>query len=135
MNIRNCSKCGKIYAYDGTSKLCPKCRKEEEEEFKRVKEYIYDHPEANIQLVSEETGVPVKKILRYLREGRLELKDEHNNLILACERCGKPIKTGRFCDMCVKELQRELKGVVAKKEIIRSNKGKDKMYIAERYKK
>lgn len=135
MNIRNCSKCGKIYAYDGTSKLCPKCRKEEEEEFKRVKEYIYDHPEANIQLVSEETGVPVKKILRYLREGRLQLKDEHNNLILACERCGKPIKTGRFCDMCVAELQRELKGVVAKKEIIRSNKGKDKMYIADRLKK
>ncbi|WP_427338124.1 TIGR03826 family flagellar region protein [Caloranaerobacter sp. DY30410] len=135
MNIRNCSKCGKIYVYDGINKLCPKCRKEEEEEFRKVKEYIYDHPDANIQIVSEETGVPVKKILRYLREGRLELKDEHNNLILACERCGKPIKTGRFCDKCVVELQRELKSSVAKRDNIRKNKEKDKMYIAERYKK
>ncbi|KPU26438.1 MerR family transcriptional regulator [Caloranaerobacter sp. TR13] len=135
MNIKNCSKCGKIFAYDGINKLCPKCRKEEEEEFSRVKEYIYNNPGANIQLVSEETGVPVKKILRYLREGRLELKDEYNNLILACERCGKPIKTGRFCDKCVVELQRELKGAVAKNESIRKNKEKDKMYIAERYKK
>ncbi|KGG79975.1 TIGR03826 family flagellar region protein [Caloranaerobacter azorensis] len=134
MDIRNCSRCGRIYAYDGINKLCPKCRKEEEEEFKRVKEYIYDHPDANIQMVSEETGVPVKKILRYLREGKLELKTE-NNLLLACERCGKPIKTGRFCDKCIVELKRELKSAVAKKDNIRRNKEKDKMYIAERYKK
>lgn len=112
MEIRNCEKCGKIYRYDG-SKICMDCRREEENEFLRVKEYIYDNPGSTIQLVSEETEVSTKKIFRYLREGKLEIKDNNNNLVLDCERCGKPIKSGRFCEKCTIELERELKGAVA----------------------
>jgi len=105
MNIRHCKKCGRLYQYDG-EKLCMKCRNDEEDEFYKVREYLYDNPNASIVETSEETGVDEEKILKYLRDGRLELKGE--NLLLECERCGTPIPTGRYCSKCVKEMQNEL---------------------------
>ncbi|ADQ41183.1 Flagellar operon protein YvyF [Caldicellulosiruptor acetigenus I77R1B] len=102
MDVRNCRRCGKIYLYDG-SPICPQCRKEEEEDFKKVKEYLYDHPGATLPEVSNATGVSPEKILRFLKEERLEIVGE-SNIILECERCGKAIKTGRLCDECKKEV-------------------------------
>ncbi|WP_026895472.1 TIGR03826 family flagellar region protein [Clostridiisalibacter paucivorans] len=133
MDVRNCRKCGKIYQYDGF-KICPTCRKEDEIDFQKVKDYLYDNPNATIQMVSEETEVSEKKILRYLKEGRLELKDGSKNLILECERCGVSIKTGRFCDKCAVEIERELKSSISPKRD--SHKaGNERMHIADRHKK
>lgn len=132
MDIRNCRRCGKVYRYDGY-RICPKCRQEEEEEFRKVREYIYDNPNSDIQTISEETGVPVKKILNFLKEGRLEVRDENTNLLLACERCGKPIKSGRFCDRCIVEMKRELKSAASKnKDVVVDKQGT--MYTAGRHK-
>ena len=36
----------------------------------------------------------------WLREDRLQLSDEAVDLELTCERCGKPITSGRFCPEC-----------------------------------
>ena len=110
MNIRNCKSCGQIYNYDGFS-TCHSCRKKAEVDFKTVKDYIYEHPGANISEVHEATEVDIDKIIIFLREGRLEI-GEGGNLILECERCGVSITTGRFCDRCTSELERELRGVV-----------------------
>lgn len=110
MDIRNCKRCGKIYRYDGFS-LCSSCRRNDEVDFKKVKEYIYDFPGANISEVHEATEVDIDKIIGFLREGRLEVAEE-GNLLLECERCGVSITTGRFCDKCTSELQSELGGVV-----------------------
>ena len=82
MDIKNCSRCGKIYAYDGFN-ICIKCRREDEEDFKKVKEYIGENPGANISEVSEKQ-VDIGKC-QFLRQGRLEVKDEGN--LLDCERC------------------------------------------------
>jgi len=133
MDIKNCKKCGKVFAYNGHN-VCPQCRKEEEEEFKNVKEFIYDNPGATVQMVSEETGVDVKKILRYLKEGKLEIKGD-SNLILECERCGVSVNTGRFCNKCISELERELKGSMTEKVKSPSQNSRDKMYVADRHKR
>ncbi|HRS20182.1 MAG TPA: MerR family transcriptional regulator, partial [Clostridia bacterium] len=79
---------------------------DEENEFKVVKEYIYDNPGATISEVSQETGVTVEKIMRFLREERLEIKSENCNLMLECERCGRAIKTGRFCENCKEQINK-----------------------------
>lgn len=134
MNIKNCRKCNRIFADDGFD-LCPLCRTENVEEFKAVKEYLYEHPGADIQTVSEATGVDTRKILKYLREGRLEIADNSPNLILDCERCGKPIKTGRFCEKCIAEMQREFKRVISSAPKANLGKDSDRMYIADRRKK
>ncbi|MDK2919903.1 MAG: hypothetical protein PWQ37_2636 [Candidatus Petromonas sp.] len=136
MDIRNCKECGKLFQYDGISKLCYQCRRRDDEDFKKVKEYVYDHPGANITIVSEETEVSEDKILRYLREGKLEIVGESPGLVLDCERCGKAIRTGRYCEECSREIERGLKSgfdrFAKKREKFRE---KDKMYITEIKKK
>lgn len=110
MDIRNCKNCGKIYKYDGFN-ICRSCRRDAEQDFKKIKEYIYEYPGADISEVHEATEVEVDKIIGFLRDGRLEIA-KGGNLILECEKCGISITTGRFCDKCSLELQKELGGVV-----------------------
>lgn len=101
--IRNCRRCGKIFAFMG-SDVCPACRREEERQFDDVKDFLGAHPEADLDAVAEATGVPVDAILRFLREGRLV----HANAGLSCERCGRRIASGRYCSRCVDELAKSL---------------------------
>ncbi|HSH37048.1 TIGR03826 family flagellar region protein [Schnuerera sp.] len=136
MDVRNCSRCGKIYAYDGFN-ICLQCRRKDEEDFKKVKEYIDENPGVNISEVSEETGVDTKKIISFLREGRLEVEDEHN-LLLSCERCGASIKTGRFCEKCTVEMQREFKQSIGggrDPKDLENGRAKERIRITDRYKK
>ncbi len=103
-DIRNCPKCGKIFAFL-RSPICPACQQLEEQEFELVKEYIYENPGMNMSIVSEETGVPIEKILKFLKDERLELTSESENLILECERCKRPVRSGKYCDKCKNDLE------------------------------
>lgn len=105
--LRNCRKCGKMFTYTGNSAFCQVCVRKEEEDYQKVKEYLYDNPGASMNEVSSVTGVSVEKIMRFLREGRLEIV-EGSNIVLECERCKRSIRTGRFCNDCVKGIEGEL---------------------------
>lgn len=135
MNIKNCSRCGKIYNYDGF-RICPACRREDEKDYEKVKNYLHEYPGATISEVCEATGVDSQKIISFLREGRLEI-GESSNLVLECESCGVSIRTGRFCEKCASGLQRELGQVVNttkdKKPSLDSNK--EKFRVIDRYEK
>jgi flagellar operon protein (TIGR03826 family) len=136
--IRNCPRCGKIFTYLGRP-ICSKCVEIEENEFKLVKEYIYDNPGATISEVSQETGVTVEKIMRFLREERLEIKSENCNLLLECEKCGRSIKTGRFCEKCKEQINKDFRrefGMDKDKPVQRPQyrAEKEKMYTATRRK-
>jgi len=109
--IQNCKSCGKVFDYNGIgAKLCPVCKKIDEEDFKRVKEYLYEHPGASMTEVSSVLELPVSQIKRYLKEGRLEIIDNHH-FVLQCERCGVSIKTGRYCEDCLIEITKNLRSV------------------------
>ncbi|MBM7615365.1 TIGR03826 family flagellar region protein [Alkaliphilus hydrothermalis] len=110
MDLRNCVKCGRAFAYKGID-ICNRCAHDDEADFKKVKEYLYDHPGATLQEVSEETEVSEKQILRYLRESRIEIREE-SNCLLHCERCEKSIRSGRFCNECVAEMRKEFSSVL-----------------------
>lgn len=107
MTIVNCKTCGKIFNYDGF-KICPVCRKAEDELFKKVKEYLYKHPGSSAQAVSEATEISIDKILSYLKQGKIEISGD--NMILECEICGVAIASGKYCDKCNANLQRTLQG-------------------------
>lgn len=133
MDIRNCKMCGRIYQYSG-SNYCYNCLQELEEMFKRVRDYIDENPAANVVDVSEATDVEEKYILDFLREGRLELKEASPGL--PCERCGRPIRSGRYCQDCIQDMTRELKKGLNEE----ANRGKDldfrgHMHIADRFRK
>ncbi|MFA7573085.1 MAG: TIGR03826 family flagellar region protein [Lutispora sp.] len=132
--IRNCPRCGKIFAYS-YSAICNKCMEAEEEEFKLVKEYIYDNSGASISEVSDATGVSADKIMRFLREERLEIDSDVSNMILECESCGRPVRTGRYCEECknsiTNEMRREFGISQRRRETIKTT-GKEKMHVIKK---
>lgn len=129
--LRNCIRCGKVFAYT-YNPVCNKCLEKEEEEFKRVKEHIYDNPGSTAFEVSEATGVSVEKIMKFLREERLELSSENANLFLECESCGRPIKSGRYCEECKNQIASEMKrefGLNKSKQEYIKTSGKERMHV------
>lgn len=105
MELKNCKVCGSLFLYNGSpSTVCPRCNKKEEEDFELVKSYLWDHPRATLVQVVDHTGVSEKKIIRYLKEGRIELADG-SQIPIYCEICGKMIAQGRICDGCAGELK------------------------------
>lgn len=129
--LKNCIKCGRMFSGTSEQKFCERCRNNDEDDFSIVREYIYDNPNSTASEVAEETGVDEAKILKFLRQGRLELKGD--GVGYPCERCGKSIKTGKFCEQCSEELKKEISSAFGlnkkEPEISKSKKTNTKMHI------
>ena len=106
MEIKNCKGCSKLFQYIGGPVLCPACRDLLEDKFTEVKAYIYEHRGASVVEVSEATEVTVKQIKQWIREERLVLSDA-TEVGITCEKCGKPIRSGRFCEKCKNKMANE----------------------------
>lgn len=99
MELKNCRNCKKLFNYITGEPLCNGCKSAMEEKFQVVKEFVRENPGMNINEVAEECDVTVKQIKRWVREERLAFSDD--SLVgLDCERCGKMIHSGRFCNDC-----------------------------------
>jgi flagellar operon protein (TIGR03826 family) len=104
-NVKQCRQCGRLFQSFG-SNICPVCAEELDRYYLIVKDYLYDHPDANLFDIVRETGVPEKIVLGFLREGRLSVDIE--GAMLECEECGAPIASGRFCPKCQGKLEKML---------------------------
>jgi rRNA maturation endonuclease Nob1 len=141
LNVRNCRRCGKIFNYISGAMLCQRCRQLEEEDFKRIKEYLYQNPGSSLSQVSTELDISVERIKRFLKEGRLEIVGNDENFILECESCGRSIKTGRFCNDCAtnlagkfKNAAREIGKSIDEQDIPKRSSSLKYLYKDERYK-
>lgn len=105
--IRNCKRCRKIFTYITGPQLCEVCKKQEEEEFEKVRKFLREYPGATIQEVSQATEVSQQLIYKFLKEGRLEVATD-SPIALLCENCGVRITSGRFCVNCSKRLANEM---------------------------
>ena len=108
MDIRNCRRCGKVFNFVG-SMVCNDCVQQEQEDFEKIRNYLFDHPNSITIDVSKATGVDPKVISRMLKEGRLladniRVSDSDD---LKCEKCGQAISKGRFCEKCVSEMKND----------------------------
>ena len=100
MEVKSCKRCGVLFHHVVGAPLCQKCKKKVEEDFQRVKEYLYEYPGAAMATVCEELDVTVRQVKQYLREGRLSVTID-SPIGLECERCKVRIITGRYCDNCI----------------------------------
>lgn len=132
-DVRNCRRCNKIYNYIGGAPICPECKQQDEVNFKRVKEYLYEHPKSSLFDVSKELEISVQQIKAYLKEGRLEIVGENGNMFLECERCGKSISTGRFCNDCAKEVTDDFKSAAEQMSTSVSDQAASKRANGMRY--
>jgi len=107
--LRNCSQCGRVFAYRGNS-LCSKCLDKAEDDFVLVRRYLQKHAGAGIKEIEENTGVDEQIIMKFMREGRLA--SESSADLLKCENCGCSIAKGRYCEKCLYDLTYGLKAVL-----------------------
>ncbi len=134
-DVRNCRKCGRIFNYIGGELICPMCRKADEEDFQRIKKYLYEFPGASLSQVSAELEISVEKIKKFLKDGRLEIAGNEGNMFLECEKCGKSIKSGKYCTECENEMAAGLRSVASKiKEEISKTSDRNNPNFAMRYK-
>ena len=113
MQIKNCSKCGKMFQWVAGDVVCEACKKEEEELFQKVKQYIEENPTALMNDVAKECGVKMTKIQQWIREERLIIA-KGSAMSPTCESCGEPITTGRYCAKCKAKLATGLGNAIAK---------------------
>lgn len=99
MEVKNCRECKRLFNYIGGPRLCPDCRAKLEEKFGEVKKFIENNKNASISVVSQEMGVSVQQINQWVREERLSFAED-SAVMIDCEKCGAPIRTGRFCEKC-----------------------------------
>ena len=106
MEPRNCPRCGKIFVKINDP-ICAPCVKEEEAIFDKVCEYIRENPDKTIKEICDACDVTTKRVLTYLKEGRLEASKGLQGESI-CSRCGRPIKSGRMCEKCVLEVNAQV---------------------------
>ncbi len=136
MQLKNCHWCGKVFAHS-TDTVCQDCCKQEEKDFDRVFEFLKNKKNATIDEVYEETGVEKRRIIKFIRQGRLlTASGEPFDIFVECEKCGAPIREGRLCDSCAKTIREELKSPFKKEkekeESRREFKKSGQMYTADR---
>lgn len=109
VELRTCVRCHRMFQYTGYGHVyCPECKKKDEEDFVRIRECIEEYGVASMIELSNMTGISVKRIKEYLREGRLEIP-ENSTVYIKCEKCGTNIRSGRFCAECAAKLSRDLR--------------------------
>lgn len=112
METKNCPRCGRLFQ-EINDHVCPRCVKAEEDLFQNVKTYINDNPMCTLKDVMEETGISHKRILQYVKDGRLEIsKGMHGEF--KCEKCGKPLTRGKFCESCIVKMDLEVREMFGK---------------------
>ena len=116
MNVRNCKKCGKLFNYVSGAPVCPACKDALEKKFHEVKKYVQDNKGATIHDVSENCEVDSQQVRQWVREERLEFSSDGGVTGITCEKCGKNISTGRFCDKCKADMTNNLSSVLPKQK-------------------
>lgn len=113
MDIRNCRNCGRVFNYIGGVSLCESCKEAVEKKFRQVREYIENNKHASIPQIAEDNEVTVQQINQWIREERLMFAED-SPIGIGCEKCGKMIRTGRFCEACKNEMAHSIKKAYSK---------------------
>lgn len=102
-NYKYCEICKRPLPLSYDSALCPFCA--DQQLFREVKEYIRQNDVTEFD-VSEHFNIPLHRVKQWIREGRIEYKDDKINSRITshCERCGLPISFGALCTKCLKLL-------------------------------
>ena len=129
--ISQCAVCG-VFTLDLIQGLCRKCAVKDPDidNFKIVRDYLYDNPKLNIRTLSLDTGVSISEINTYVVEGRLDVVsgvsfDENRR----CKSCGAVIASGAYCTTCQRNYDRILE---TKRQLERSisNKSAKKLKVS-----
>lgn len=78
---------------------CNACEKEYYDDYQKVRNYLDKHGAAPAVVISRATKVPLQTIDHFFQEEWLEIP-ERDVVRMTCQKCNRPIRTGRLCDAC-----------------------------------
>lgn len=100
----NCEKCGREIEYQGLGTyVCKSCGFTMYDDYGKVRNYLDAHRGATQAEVSRMTGVSQHKIRTMIQEDRFEIT-QNSAVFLTCEICGAAIRSGRYCENCLKKI-------------------------------
>jgi flagellar operon protein (TIGR03826 family) len=106
LNVANCPQCGRVFV-KGIQEVCPNCIKEIERQFDSCSKYLRENRATSLNDLSEATEVPIRQITKFIREGRISIKN-FPNMTYPCESCGNAIREGQICDSCRSKLSKDM---------------------------
>ncbi|WP_026559735.1 TIGR03826 family flagellar region protein [Bacillus sp. J37] len=121
--LANCPKCNTLFVQSQFRTVCDKCFKEEEQAYETVYKFLRKRENRKAQLdeVVDETGVSKDLILKFIRQGRIQLIN-FPNLGYPCEKCGKTIREDRLCEECKEGIHKQIHQLEQEKMISDRNK-------------
>ncbi|MFN0224529.1 flagellar protein [Paenibacillus sp. KR2-11] len=114
LNVENCNRCGKIYMKNNFG-VCPACIKEIELQYEKCLKFLRENRGCSMQELSEGTEVSMKQIMKFIRDGRISIKN-NPNMSYECDACGSSIREGNLCDSCRSRLMKDTSDLHAQEE-------------------
>jgi len=115
MELANCPRCGRLFTRHFRD-ICQNCFADIEKEYELCLEYLKKHKGATITVLSEETGVSIRQITKFIKEGRISLYNAPN-LSYPCEVCGVLIREGNMCENCRGRLNTEVRKATSGRDL------------------
>ena len=112
-DVTNCRRCGRLFNYITGQRICPACKQEIEEKFEEVKKYIQENRTASMKKITEDCNVDANQVQMWIRQERLQFADD-SPIKVNCEKCGKMIASGRFCETCRNQMASNLNNMMTK---------------------
>ena len=91
-----CKNCGRVLSPTSEAELCPTC--EENQLFDKVRDYIRKNDVTEMQ-VAEHFGIPQKKVKAWIKEGRIEYKEDGDKRALVSIRCARSVSYTHLADI------------------------------------
>jgi hypothetical protein len=87
--------------------ICSNCSAEEDNCIKSIEKTLVRNRQLNIDELAQSANIPRKKILSFIRKGKIRLFD-YPNLADECDVCAGPIRRGTMCNKCAIRIQDEI---------------------------
>lgn len=105
MEVQICRSCNKMYQHVAGERLCLACREKYDQDYRKVRDYIWNNKDCKILEVAEACDVNPQTIKRWVREEKIEFSSPEFSGIY-CERCNKPISSGKYCEKCLTDINK-----------------------------
>lgn len=132
MEVLNCRACGRLFNYISGNQICPNCKSGMEQKFQEVRKYLDENPNSSMRDVVENVDVSKRQVEMWIREDRIAFSSAEGSEI-GCQRCGKPICSGKYCKKCAGIMKETLSSFYReeKKEAIKRNSSDGRMRFLE----
>lgn len=104
VKLKNCPFCQKVYVDYGEG-CCAACKEKQESERDLVRDFLNEHPGADMMTIAKATGLSAKVLKRMCKEGFLG--ERRAVFPHPCRGCGKYIDEGLYCKACIASFARK----------------------------